>query len=180
MNRILLFLLMCACATASAQVFKRTGPDGEVYFSDRPAQDARQVDVSPAQTISMPPVPEQTDTREPADGEVPDQQGNSGSLYTEFTIVSPTSEQGVRANDGNVTVHLSLQPELKPGHEIALKIDGEDGQETNTGNGMTIELSNLSRGRHTVVAIVMDDEGNEMIQAGPVSFNVLRVAVGAR
>jgi hypothetical protein len=168
MQRIFLLFLVFACATASAQVFRRTGPDGEVYFSDRPGPDAEQVDVTPAQTISLPPVPVQTDTTA--------QPEDVTSSYTEFTIVSPASEEAVRANDGNVTVQLSLQPGLITGHTIALKIDGEDGKETSAGDGLAIELSNLSRGLHSVEATVVDEQGNVMIHAGPVSFHVLRAA----
>jgi hypothetical protein len=171
MRRVVYILLVLVCATASAQVFQRTGPDGKVYFSDQPGPDAKQVDVPPAQTISLPAVPESTD---------PAQQTGDVTSYTEFTIVSPTSEQEVRANDGNIPLRLSLQPALAPGHTITLAIDGEDGNKIKTGDGMTVELSNLSRGRHTVEATVVDDTGNTLIQAQPVSFNVLRVAVGGR
>jgi hypothetical protein len=43
---------------------------------------------------------------------------------------------------------------------------------------LTIELNNLARGKHTVMATVVDGEGNELIQTDPVSFFVLRVAGG--
>jgi hypothetical protein len=171
MKSISLLFLVFVCAAASAQVFQRTGPDGKVYFSDQPGPDAKQVDVTPAQAVSLPPVPE------PAD---PVQQTDDVAPYSDFNIVSPTSEEEVRANDGNVPVRLSLQPALMPGHTIALTIDGEDGNKIKAGDDMTVALSNLSRGRHTVEAAVIDDAGDALIQAGPVSFNVLRVAVGSR
>ena len=44
------------------------------------------------------------------------QVSDAAARYTGFSITSPTSDQGVRANDGNVTVHLSLQPVLQSGH----------------------------------------------------------------
>jgi len=172
MQRIFLLLLVLVCATASAQVFRRIGSDGQVYFSDQPGPDAEQVEVSPAQAISLPPVPEQTGAAQ--------QQRDVVASYSAFTIVSPTSDQGVRANDGNVTVSLSLQPELMPGHAVMLNVDGEDGEQIKTGDGLAIELSNLSRGLHTVEATVVDAQGKALIQTGPVSFNVLRVAVGGR
>ncbi|UCC56702.1 MAG: DUF4124 domain-containing protein [Gammaproteobacteria bacterium] len=176
MKRIFLLFLIFTCATASAQVYRRTGPDGQVYFSDRPGPDAEKVDVTPAQAISLPPVPEQADTTAQPGTGTPGQQEEAASLYTEFNIVSPASEEAVRANDGNVTVQLSLQPELATGHTITLKIDGEDGKGTRSADSMAIELNNLSRGRHSVEAMVIDDQGRVLIQAGPVSFHVLRVA----
>jgi hypothetical protein len=172
MQRIFLLLLVLVCAAASAQVFRQTGPDGQVHFSDRPGKDAEQIDIAPTQTFSPPPVPARTG------GGDSNGQNDATSLYSEFTIVSPVSGQEVRANDGNVTVRLSLQPELMSGHTMVLNIDGEDGEKTTTGDNMTIELSNLSRGRHTVEATVVGEDGKELIQAGPISFNVLRTAVG--
>ena len=172
MQRILLILLVFACATANSQIFKRIGPDGQVYFSDQPGPDAERVDVTPVQAISLPPVPEQTETVAAAT------QGDATVAYTEFSITSPTSDQGVRANDGNVTIDLSLQPALQSGHMIFLNVDGEDGESTNSSSGLMIELNNLSRGQHTVMATVVDEEGTALIKTEPVSFQVLRVAGG--
>ena len=107
MRAKLLIFLVFVCATASAQVFKRVGPDGKVYFSDQPGPDARQIEVAPAQTISPPPVPGQVETV-----------------------------------------------------------------------GMSVALSNLSRGRHSVEAVVVDDAGKVLIQTDAVGFNLLRVAAG--
>ncbi len=168
----LLLFLVLVCAAAGAQVYKRVGPDGNVYFSDQPGPDARQIEVKPAQAISLPPVPRQTGAAQ--------QQYDVSATYSEFTIVSPTSDQAVRANDGKVTVSLSLKPKLMPGHTVRLKVDGKDGEQIKTGGGLSIELSNLSRGLHTVEATVVDAQGHAVIQTGPVSFNVLRVAAGGR
>ena len=159
---------MLVCTVASAQVYKRTGPDGQVYFSDVPASDSEKVDVTPAQTISMPPMSENK-------GVESHQQPTA--VYSAFSIVSPTDGQEIRANDGNVSVQLSLQPALKSAHSVSLTINGEDGSRSSTGHGLNIGLSNLSRGRHTVEAAVVDARGRQLIKAGPVSFNVLRHAL---
>ena len=180
MQRILLLLLVFVCATANSQVFRRIGPDGQVYFSDQPEPGAEKIEVSPVQTIRLPPVNGQVGTTAQPDDVATEQQNDVTTEYTRFAIVNPTREQSVRANDGSVTVYLSLQPELVPGHVITLKIDGEDGKEIISGDSMTVQLTNLSRGRHTVEVTVVSDQGNKLIQAGPVSFYVLRVALGGR
>jgi hypothetical protein len=175
MKRIFLLFLIFACATASAEVFRRVGPDGEVYFSDQPGPDAEQIKVTPAQAISMPPS-ELTETTAQPDNEAAGQQEEEAVAYTVFSIISPASEEAVRANDGNVTIHLMLQPGLAPGHSIKLKVDGEDGKDMNIVDTTTIELVNMSRGRHAVEATVVNDKGKELIQTDPVSFDVLRVS----
>ena len=178
MQRILLLLLVFVCASANSQIFRRTGPDGQVYFSDQPGPDAELVDVTPAQAVTLPPLPEPTDTMEQAGSDARDPQIELTAAYTGFSITSPTSDQGVRANNGNITIHLSLQPALQSGHTIVLNVDGEDGESSHTSSGMLIGLNNMSRGLHTVWATVIDAEGNALIKAEPVSFYVLRVAVG--
>jgi hypothetical protein len=98
--------------------------------------------------------------------------------YTGFSITNPTNDQGVRANDGNVTIHMSLQPALQSGHMIVLNVDGEDGKLNNATSGLTMELKNMSRGLHTIIATVVDKDGNDLIKTEPVSFHVLRVGGG--
>jgi len=90
------------------------------------------------------------------------------------------NNQGVRANNGDVTVVLKLVPDLLPGHTIMLSINGQNDGQIITGEDLAIELTNLSRGLHTIEATVFDEEDTVLIRAGPVSFNVLRVAVGSQ
>ena len=89
MQRKFLFLLILFFwATAGAQVYKRTGPDGQVYFSDRPGSDATRVEVAPAQAIGRSPRPDasgEQDPREPAPS------GDDPPAYTEFAIISPAN-----------------------------------------------------------------------------------------
>jgi len=180
MKRLLALTLVITCATAGAEIFRRIGPDGEVYFSDTPGPDAGRMDVGLAQTIRMPAV-----TRRNADAESiarvgAEAQKATTAAYAQFTVVKPSNDQGVRANDGSVTIYLSLQPALMPGHSIELKVDGEDGEKIGSGDTLNFNLTNMSRGRHTVAARVVDEQGKELIKTGPVSFYVLRVALGGR
>ncbi len=177
MKTALLLLTIFLCATAGAQVYKRIGPDGQVYFSDQPGADAEPVELSPPQVISVPPLPERRPTAVQRGGGA-EKQDDSAFSYTRFSVTSPTKYQGYRANDGNITVRLSLEPALRPGHTVVLNVDGEDGEMIRTGGGMAIELQNLSRGQHTVWAKVVDDKGRELIRTEPVSFYILRVARG--
>lgn len=99
----------------------------------------------------------------------------SAGSYTGFSITNPTNDQGVRANDGNVTIHMSIQPALQSGHMIVLNVDGEDGKSSKTSSNLTMELENMSRGLHTITATVVDKDGNDLIKTEAVSFHVLRV-----
>jgi len=179
MKQMLFAILALLFVSADAQVYQWTDPDGKVHFSDRPGPDAEPVEVKPVQTISAPPAP-QTGGATPPDARYPADQDKTVVAYTAFTIVSPTAEQEVRANDGNVMVRLSLRPALASGHVIWLTVTGEGGEQRVSANAVGVTLGNLSRGRHTVSAKVMDDKGHELIAANPVSFNVLRAAAARK
>ena len=176
MRRSLVFLLFLACSAASAQVFRHIGPDGEVYFSDTPAPGSERVHLTPTQTVSLPP-PANGAGRPEAVGTA-GEKADPGAAYAQFTIVKPSNGQGVRANGGSVTVYLALQPALRPGHVIELAVDGEDGPRIKAGDTLNFNLHNMSRGSHTVSARVKDAAGRQLIETGPISFYVLRVAGG--
>ena len=164
---MVLFFVVIASAAVSAQVFKRIGPDGSIQFSDRPGPDAEEVEVAPTQTVQPTPV-------QGLDN--PQHQEGQPLEYSEFAITSPANEEGVRANDGNVTVRLALRPALRRGHTIAVSIDGE---RIGAGTSTSIQMTNLTRGGHTLQALVLDADGEELAQTDAVTFYVLRAAGGS-
>jgi hypothetical protein len=177
MKQFLALILLAACVSAGAEVFRHVGPDGTVTFSDTPSPDAERVNVAPAQTVSVPPVsPRAARVRRPG-GNDGDGSG-SAPAYSRFAITAPSDGQSVRANDGSVTVSLLLEPALAPGHTIELILDGEDGGQVYSGSRLTFNLSNLSRGEHRLLARVKNAKGEQFGETGAVSFYVLRVARG--
>ena len=168
----LILILFFASSASAHQLYRHVGPNGEVYFTDQPSPDSVPVEISPVNVI--PALPSRVNSPEIEKPEAP------LASYKYFNILSPTEDQGVRANDGNVIINFSLQPALKPGHSIKLNLDGEYGNLVQAGESLTVNLFNVSRGLHTVQAFVMDSNGNMLMHDGPISFYVLRVAAGSR
>ena len=125
MQRFLVLCLLTGAATVSAEAFRHIGPDGEVYFSDRPAPDSERLKLRPAQTFTLPEVSQPSAATETGVGQT--KEDKDKFAYAQFEIVKPSFDQGVRANDGSVTIYMSLQPALRQGDSIELIIDGEDG-----------------------------------------------------
>jgi len=176
MNKPVVLLLVLVSTVANSQVYKRVGPDGQVFFSDQPGPGAERIKVQPAQAISMPPVPEtvlETDT-----GSTAGAQADDIVAYTSFSILSPMDDEAVRANNGFVTIYLSLQPGLAANNSVVLNIDGEDGKANVSSEELSIGLNNMSRGQHTIAARIVDARGATLIETQPVTFHVLRVAAG--
>ena len=175
MKRLIAIFVLAACATAGAEVFRQVGPDGEVSFSDTPAPGAERVNVDPAQTVSLPPVPQRAVGTDQSNGNA---KAEKKPALARFAIVEPTNGESIRANNGKVTVSLSLQPALMPGYTIDLVVSGGDGEKVYSGATLNFELSDLPRGEHNVVARLKNGRGEQVVEAGPVTFYVLRVALG--
>ena len=158
MQRFISLLLLVASATASAEVFRRVGPDGEVYFSDTPTPGSQRVDLGDVQSVPLRSIPQGSSAIVQPTGDA--LANESAPPYAQFEIIKPSNGQGVRANDGSVTVYLSLQPALR------------------SGDTLNFNLSNMSRGQHSLAARVQNAKGEGLIETGPVSFYVLRAALG--
>ena len=96
---------------------------------------------------------------------------NKKAIYTQFSILAPKDKQAIRANDGDVTVILSLHPKLLPQHQLSIFLD--DKLIAKGGLSM-VNLTNLNRGEHIVYAIISDKEGKQVMQSEKVIFTVVR------
>ena len=92
-------------------------------------------------------------------------------------LFGPGPDEAVRANDGNVSVALDLEPPLSPGHRVVVRVDGQPAGGAEGSLGVT--LVNLSRGTHQLDAVVVNASGETVASAGPVTFHVLRVHLPA-
>lgn len=165
----LVFLLLPALAAmAESKVFRWVGPDGATVFSDEPRPGAEEVEIPPVQTMPRLDLPGATATNE---GGGPTDEAD----YRNFSFITPEQDEGIRANNGVVDVRMALDPPLRAGHSIAVTLDGEP----MGGNApLSFQLPAMARGTHTIEAEVVDGEGTPVISAGPVTFHVLRVALG--
>lgn len=164
---VLLFLVF-TIVTAET-VYKTVDEDGNVIFSDQPSDGAEQIELQQLQTIKNPNTPRlpprNTSARAP----------DPADYYQALSITSPADGEGYRNNAGNLSVSLSLQPALKSGHKVVIKLDGV---EIASGTALSATVENVDRGTHSLSATVVDAEGNNLISTTS-SFTMLRVALGA-
>jgi hypothetical protein len=96
---------------------------------------------------------------------------NKKALYTQFSILAPKNKQAIRANDGDITVILSLHPKLLSQHQLSIFLDDKP---IAKGGLWMVNLINLNRGEHTVYAIINDKEGKQVVKSKKVVFTVVR------
>lgn len=95
---------------------------------------------------------------------------NTSNSYTKLAFLAPKASQAIRANDGDVSAMISIQPPLKKGHSLVFSIDGKAAAKSRS---RTKNFSGLSRGNHTIAVKVVDQRG-KTVKSSSVGFNVLR------
>ena len=143
-------------------IYRVRDASGRVMFTDEPPEDAREVeemDVRDPQSMPATEVPSRSARPEPEEPEP--------FRYDRLEITSPEHEENIH-NPETVSVSVSLEPSLRPGHELRLFHNGEPVEDT------TLEWP--IRGEHQVQARVLDGDGNEVQSSDPVTFYIHRAS----
>jgi hypothetical protein len=166
----LLFLLLVfglSMFSAHAEIYRWVDADGNTVYGDNPPKKSAAKPVNlPLLTVADSPAPPQN-KREPAKEE----QKEEAEAYSDFKITSPTTDEAIRANEGNLTVTLSLKPALKAGDELVLYMDSK---QVAAGASLSFPLTEVERGEHSVFAVLNDADGNIIQNTEPVKFSLLR------
>ena len=163
--------LLAAASTAAQTVYKNVQPDGTITYSDRPTEGAEPLKLPEIQLYTAPPLDSDAalaGSSRQAAGERDDGQG-----YRTFAITSPADDEAVRDNGGNVSITLQLEPELRAGHVIDIRMDGSL---IGRGSSTSVSLTNVDRGSHTVQAVITDESGNQVAATDSVTFHLRRVS----
>lgn len=164
---LIVTLLFCAGTTALAQVWTWTDESGQVHYSDRPAPGARQIELSPAQSIPMPRAAPQVSEQ----GQV---ETDLSQRYT-LRVSSPEAEETLWNIGGTLGVEVQLAPELLPGHQIDVMLDGQRQNLMRRSTRFTVE--EVWRGEHSLQAVIVDQNGSELIRSDAVTFYVQQTSV---
>lgn len=168
MRIILLLLGISLAPLAMGEVYRSVDESGNVIYSDQPSPEAEKIRIDEVQTIDPGAVPafEYTEPKAKED--------KNTNRYQTLAIGYPVNDTSVRSNNGDITVEVNIQPVLKPGHVLALSLDGT---EVMTGGGRTFNLTNLDRGEHTLTVAVKLPSGKELQRSPAVTFTVQRHSI---
>lgn len=154
-------LLLALALPVTAQVFKETGPEGKVIFTDQPSPEAKPVEVPDTNTAKAIPIP----------GKTPIQSQAEEAAYQRLLIIDPQDGSIIPNGPGHFSVQVKLTPALQEDHQIRLLLNGENYQQ---GQNSQFELRSVPRGRHELTAQVVDKENTVLISSQPASVQVYR------
>lgn len=174
--------LVAATADAAAsRIYRTVDEDGNVVFTDVPPRPEQQGDAVDVETPNSFTPPATASERRSVgewlgqDGEPALEDGEEPAIqYRSLRVASPTHDEALRDNAGNVTVAAAVEPNLGAGHAIQLYLDGELRQ---TGPTTAFQLVNVDRGTHNLQLKVVDQTGTVLIASEPTVFHLQRRSV---
>ncbi|PVZ67660.1 DUF4124 domain-containing protein [Pelagibaculum spongiae] len=147
---------------ASAELYRYVDKNGNTIYTDKQVAGSELVNVGKGQTYKATKPSRRYNnsssnkSTQPASNQIP-----------KITITNPTSGQAIRANDGSLSISLSLAPSLGQNDKLEVLLDGKV-----VGNSPSVALKNIDRGSHTVTARVL--RFGKPVATTSSSFNILR------
>lgn len=163
MLKCLIALTSLLSVVAAAQpVWTWVDEEGRRHYSDRPVEGATRIELATPQTFEgAAPAPASPAGAQPS-GQT---QG-----YTTFEILSPGPQETLANIGSTMSVELATVPALQPAHRIEIEYDGE--RLPLSTRSLSISVTDVFRGEHTLAAVIVDAGGAEIARAGPVTFFV--------
>jgi len=172
-------IVLCVCFMMQpvlAKIYRHVDTQGNVTFSDKPlakstSEKVEEVELKEPMIMPSYESPVKTAKSNTATTSEVEFKPSITTNYN-LNIVSPADDEGVRANDGTITVKLTTGSVLADGHVLIAMIDGMDFNEGTT--SQTITLKNVDRGTHSLSVKVVDAEGQVISTSKAITFHVLR------
>ncbi|MCQ1057920.1 DUF4124 domain-containing protein [Photobacterium sp. ZSDE20] len=141
-SRLLTAVLLISTTTAASEMYTWQDEDGVTHFSDQPFPGASVISIqAPQESTDPQPLVAETDldTEQPNESTLP---------AASIQLTSPSDQQTVRDNQGNLTVMASSNRKLNQGHSTRLRLDGEIYDRPQA--QLIWPLTNIDRGSHTL------------------------------
>lgn len=183
---LLIATVLCAQSTLSAGIFSWTDASGNIVYGDAPPDTVVAKPVAPPKLTIL----ENFANRyEDPNAPRPSNATKSGNRithsirsvkrrevnpYTALKIIAPKAGQGIRANDGDASVALSMTPKLRSGDNVLIHLNG---QQHSSVRSSVANLSGLERGEHKLSVEIKNAAGESLMKSAEINFTILKNSV---
>lgn len=164
-------------AIANQTVWKWVDANGVTHYSDRPVPGAVRMELNVGRSTSgssPAAVPAASAPSAPSVSSSAD--ASPAAPYRNFEIWSPANGETIPNTGGAVTVNVRVDPNLQPGHQLHLYLDGKL-VEGFAADATSFDLTEVPRGMHSAVAIITDVGGKRLQETSAVVFMVRQTSI---
>ncbi|MFT7414150.1 MAG: hypothetical protein ACI9FO_000808 [Methylophagaceae bacterium] len=161
-------LLLLISLSVQADVYRSIDKQGNVIFSDTASDNAEKIELQESYTYT-PPVIIDLAEDEPS----PDLVEIAVPNYT-VSIVSPSQNEAIRANAGNITISSTITPALNTERADKLVFSLDDQLKSAAQDTNSYTFTNVDRGSHIAVVSVVDKTGKVIKASKSILFHLQR------
>jgi len=156
--------LLLLSTTINAGLYKGLDAEGNVVYSDKPFDNAEQINPPPITVVDAPKVTPKAEKTENPETAV-------DTRYQSFSIASPTNNQTIW-NNPDLKVQLKVSPKLntEAGDNIWLLLDGSP--IVKNSKNLTISIGRADRGEHKLVAQLKNKAGRTLKTSNSVTLHI--------
>lgn len=162
---IITLLFFVAELTAETKIYKVVRADGSVVFTDKPPPGAKQFEISTKANV-VPSIQSPASKTQIAGQDAPVQH-----IDYDFNITTPTNEQTIRSNTGEVSIEASIFPSYPGVFELVL-----NGKVHAVGGTPMFNVQDLDRGEYTIKINYLDQTGKLLASTPPSRFYMQKVS----
>ncbi|WP_076415285.1 DUF4124 domain-containing protein [Shewanella sp. UCD-KL12] len=157
MRTAVIMALLLLTTLAQAAVYKWVDKDGKVHYSDKPIENSQAVEFKSNTQNQI-----KIQTPAAISSEVTE---DEPKVSYQIKINSPSEEETIRDNEGNITIMATISPDLAAKHVLVLLMDGVVvGAPQNT---PIFNLENVDRGEHSFVIKAVAQNGKQLASTSP-------------
>lgn len=154
-----------------AVVCKTVAPDGSVSYSDVPKEKCQREIKLPEPSSYTPRRFSENAFTQAVDAKNKNKNVTNQSVsYSKIAIASPSEDAVIRDNEGKLSVSVSLSAPMADIHRLRLYIDGQQSEQDF--KTLSVNLSNVNRGTHSLRAAIVGPSGSIIIESESVSFTM--------
>jgi hypothetical protein len=141
---------------------------GTRHYSDRPVDGATQIELAGPQTFSG------GTTARPTAPQ-PEAQPAEPAQYSVLDVISPEDGETLNNIAGNLTLEVAVYPPLQAAHRIDAIYNG---QHLAIGSrSLSITIPDVVRGEHTIQAVIVGAEGEELLRSASITVFVRQTSL---
>jgi len=167
----LLCLLSALTTAAEMKIYRWVDKEGKVHFSDTAVPGTAEVKVKDNNLFST----DKTQTMTVNQSGVDNEHHDNAQLSYQATITSPENDKALRSNNGDIDIHISIEPAKKNTQTLQLYLDGKKLGSPQI--SPIIRAQNIDRGTHQVQVELLDKNGKELAKTQIVTVHLQRITI---
>jgi len=159
-SRVILFITLCLCATAQAEIYRYQDANGHTVYTDKPHTGAKKLKLRPLPSYEI-------DKNARQNNNAPVEKAAPRPQYESVSITHPKANQTLWSAAGEVTVDVEVAPKLMNGDKVHLWVNGKLEQQSSS---TTFKLTGLNRGAYRLQVKVVDIFGTTVLTSKQTAF----------